>query len=208
MGIGLFYVSYHDGGGRSHLFKKYVTTTDAESHWLAEDGNTRNLATATPTGSADNAINCCQAFIKALEFIAPTGSSILGAGADWRESGGPGIVDSTATFTFSNFTPAGGAGLYGPFPTGFVAARSRAVESNRAAWLRMYTTGAVAYQQAMNFDPNDIDPDMADWLAQLSVPAVGNGSYVVWSGYSSAEGDWQGIRPYNTNNLRIGCANG
>lgn len=208
MGVGSFFINYTDGGGEEHTFKKYVTMSDLAGHWLAGDGTTIALSGATPTGAADNAGTMIKAWLKAYEFVAPSGSVIRGLGADFRETGGPGIVDESATFNVSGFTPAGGAPHYGPFPTGFIAARSRAVSSRRSAWFRFYTTGSVPMAQSTIFAANDIDPDFESWLGEIAAPAASNGAYVVWSGYSSVSGDWQGIAPYQISTWRIGAKNG
>lgn len=208
MGIGGFFITYSDGGGLHHKFSKYVSTSDESGHWLAGDGTTIALATATLPSSNDNAGTMIRAFLKAYEFVAPTGSQILSLNADWRDTGGPGVVDGSATFNWSGFTPNGGVPSYGPFPTGFAAFRSRAVTSRRAAWLRMYSTGNTLYSMPTVFDPNDIDPDFSGWLTLLATPGAGNGVYVTWSGFSSTEGDWQGIAPYQIGLGRIGAKNG
>lgn len=208
MGVGSFFIQYTDGGGKRHQFKKYVTMSDLAAHWLAGDGTTIDLSTATLTGAADNAGTMIQAWLKAYEFVAPVGSFIEAVGADFRDTGGPGVVDDTATFNVAGFTPIGGIAGYGPFPTGFIASRSRAVSSHKAAWFRFYTTGANVYAQATHFAATDIATNFSNWLLRIAAPAASNGAYVVWSGYSSVDGDWQGIAPYQVATWRIGAKNG
>jgi hypothetical protein len=207
-GVGGIRVDYTDGNGLQHTFSKYIATTGDASTFLAGDGTTIDLATATPVGSNDNAGQAIRAFLKAYEWFAPTGSSIRNLSADFRATGGPGIVDATATFNWSGFTPeAGGAG-YGPFPTGFVAYKARALESHRPGWLRFYTTGQSVFTKHTVFAPNLLDDSLADWLLDLTTFSGMNVNYAVWSGTDSDLGAWEGFTPYNVSSGRIGAKNG
>jgi hypothetical protein len=136
MGIGGVTVEYTDSGGTQHTFRRYVATTGDAATFLSGDGTTIALTGATPTGSNVNAGQVARAFMKAYEFFAPDGSVIRSVSADFRTTGGPGVVEATATFNVSGFTPAGGNSGHGPFPIGFVAIRARATESHRPGWIR------------------------------------------------------------------------
>lgn len=208
MGVGGIRVDYTDGGGLQHTFSKYIATTFDGSVFLAGDGTTITLTGATPTGSNNNAGQAIRAFCKALEFVAPTGSVIRSVSADWRDTGGPGVVDATATFNIGGFTPTGGGANYGPYPTGFMSFKARANDSHRPGWLRFYSTGSILYLNPTNFNPDDIDPDLSDWLVDLTTFSGGNVGFAVWSGYTNVDGSWEGFAPYNVDNARIGAKNG
>lgn len=208
MGIGGIRIDYTDGAGLQHSFSKYIATTFDAAVFLAGDGTTIALAAATPTGSNDNAGQAIRAWLKAYEFIAPTGSSIRALSADFRETGGPGVVEATATFNVSGFTPTGGSSSHGPYPTGFAAIKSRAVESRRPGWIRFYSTGAFLWTQQTVFNTDDIDPDFTNWLEDLTTFSGGNVNFAVWTGYSSPDGSWEGFTPYNTLSARLGAKNG
>jgi len=208
MGVGGIRVDYTDGGGLQHTFSKYIATTFDASVFLAGDGTTIVLNTATPVGSNNNAGQAIRAFLKCLEFVAPTGTVIRSLSADWRDTGGPGVVDATATFNWSGFTPGGGTAGYGPFPTGFAAFKARANDSHRPGWIRFYTTGSILYGNPTFFDPTDIDAGFGDWLEDLTTFSGGNVGYAVWSGYTNVDGSWEGFGPYVINNGRIGAKNG
>lgn len=208
MGIGGFFVEYQDGNGLKHKLAKYVSTTDESTHWLAGDGTTIDLAAATLPSTNDNAGGMIRAFCKAYEFIASTGSNLLSLSADWRNTGGPGVVDAAATFNWSGFSPAGATAGFGPYPTGFAACRTRASASRRAGWLRIYTTGGTLYTKPTRFTPASIDADFQSWLDLVGSPGAGNGVYVVWSGYSVSTGSWEPLLNYQTSLLRIGAKNG
>jgi len=208
MGIGGVRVDYTDGGGLQHTWQKYIATDGDAANFLAGDGTTIHLATATPTGSNSNAGQVARAFIKSYEFVASVGSNIRSISADFRVSGGPGTVEATASFNWDGFTPNGGSPNYGPYPTGFCASKARAEFSHRAGWIRFYTTGSILFQQTTVFDPSTIDSEFTQWLTDLTAFSGFNVNYAVWTGYGSVDGRWEGFTPYSTTTLRIGAKNG
>lgn len=206
--VGGIFVTYNDGGGTTHELVKYVASVGDAASFLASPGSTIDLATITTGITCVNAGTLIAAFLKSLEFVAPTGSGITGCHADFRVDNGPGTVDASTSYLISNFTPAGGTANNGPKPIGFAATSGVSATTNRRTWLRLYSSGRVLWDQSTLFASSDIDADFATYLSKFANPGGNLTQFAHWSGSPSAGGQWLGSTPFNTALFELGCRNG
>lgn len=206
--IGGVFVEYLDAGGTKHEWVQYVGTVGNSANFLADPGSTIDLSTITTSITVTNAGTLIATFLKCLEFLAPTGSTILACSADYRTDAGPSTVDASTSYGTSNFAPSAGSPSYGPYPIGFAAAEGSSSGTNKPTWLRFYSSAHDLYAQTTVFNPSAIDADLATYLSKLVSPAGNLTEYAHWSGAIDVDGAWLGSGVRIVSSMRIGCRNG
>jgi len=208
-GIAGYFVKYVDGGrGTEHELKKYVGFVGDPGAYLAGSGTTIDLSSATPGSAIVNAGLLIRAHCKALERIAPTGSTILQVGADFRTTGGPGVVDATASYDIAGFTPNGGEGKHGPRPIGFVAFEGVASRTHKPGWLRYYSSSALLWGTQDGKATGTFDATFEAWLADISGMSGTIIGHTIWTGASGVLGSWENQAPFDHGHIRLGARNG
>lgn len=208
MPFGKIEINYSDPAQKPTTFKKYYDTVGDAGNFLASGGSTIVLTGVTPGTGCSNAGLLIRAFLKAFEFIAPTGTVINSITADWRNTGGPATVDASTFYTVSDFTPAGGASGYGPRNKGFMAFPGLVPATHKNGWLRFYSSGAVMWGSKTRETSSSIDTDFHGFLSDFTTVGGNLIGPAVWTGKLTVGGSWTSQQPFQIGNYVLGARNG